>query len=353
MDPVFKPQSPDDIDKFISAEIPDKQRHPKLYEAVQKYMAHLSEDILNRQRRIADCEDLILDNDQIKNIALGDIEEMLQSNGRSLRDYPDMPFPMEDVLTNVWERLIVEELNFDRRSLADLLNKLLQTITDEQREAYDKIISKGDIVLNVASSGIASLLVPNGRTAHSRFKIPLIINEDSTCKIKQGSPHTKLLNKAKLIIWDEAPMVSKYCYEALDRCLKDVLRYSPSFNPEKPFGGKVVVLGGDFRQILPVIPKGSREDIVQTTISSSNLWGHCQVLQLTKNMRLTIGSSNLNVNELKDFSDWLLKIGDGLAGESTDGEAEVQIPDEMLIKKSEKALDELIDFAYPQLLKNL
>ena len=43
---------------------------------------------------------------------------------------------------------------------------------------------KGDIALNVASSGIASLLLPSGRTAHSRFKIPLNINEDSTCNIK-------------------------------------------------------------------------------------------------------------------------------------------------------------------------
>ena len=107
----------------------------------------------------------------------------------------------------------------------------------------------------MASSGIASLLLPNGRIAHSRFKILLNINEDSTCSIKQGSPHRRLLNKAKLIIWDEAPMLSKYCYEALDKCLKDVLRFSDSYNPDLPFGGKVVVLDGDFRQILPIIPK--------------------------------------------------------------------------------------------------
>ena len=33
--------------------------------------------------------------------------------------------------------------------------------------------SKGDIMLLVASSGIASLLLPNGRTAHSKFVIPV------------------------------------------------------------------------------------------------------------------------------------------------------------------------------------
>ena len=40
MHPQFKPKSPDDIDKFICAEIPDKRRNPKLYAAVQKFMVH-------------------------------------------------------------------------------------------------------------------------------------------------------------------------------------------------------------------------------------------------------------------------------------------------------------------------
>jgi len=37
--------------------------------------------------------------------------------------------------------------------------------------------SQGMIVLNVASSGIASLLLPGGKTAHSTFCIPLLIND--------------------------------------------------------------------------------------------------------------------------------------------------------------------------------
>jgi ATP-dependent DNA helicase PIF1 len=35
---------------------------------------------------------------------------------------------------------------------------------------------------------------------------------------------------------------------------------------EKIFGGKIVVLGGDFRQILPVVPKGGRKDIVNALL---------------------------------------------------------------------------------------
>src|ERR1044072_1198051 len=146
--------------------------------------------------------------------------------------------------------------------------------------------TNGKIVLNVISSGIASLLLPGGRTAHSRFSLPLNLFEHSTCKIKQGCPKARLLRQCSSIIWDEAPMLNKYCFEALDRILKDIMSVECPSNSEKPFGGKVLVLGGDFRQILPVIQKGCRQDIFPVTVNSSYLWKHCKVLSLTKNMRL-------------------------------------------------------------------
>ncbi|PKC62366.1 hypothetical protein RhiirA1_327769, partial [Rhizophagus irregularis] len=63
-----------------------------------------------------------------------------------------------------------------------------------------KVRSNGDIALAVASSGIAALLLPGGRTAHSCFKIPINIHEDSTCSIKHNSDLASLLQIAKLII---------------------------------------------------------------------------------------------------------------------------------------------------------
>ncbi|GJT37851.1 ATP-dependent DNA helicase PIF1-like protein [Tanacetum coccineum] len=100
------------------------------------------------------------------------------------------------------------------------------------------------IVLAVASSGIASLLLPGGRTAHSRFVIPLELVENSTCGIKQNTHLAELLQQVQLIIWDEAPMTQKYAFEALDKTLRDILGYK---NPEKRnaiFGGVTVLLGG-------------------------------------------------------------------------------------------------------------
>ncbi|XP_019192717.1 PREDICTED: uncharacterized protein LOC109187011 [Ipomoea nil] len=78
-----------------------------------------------------------------------------------------------------------------------------------------------------------------------------------------------------------------------------------------PFGGKTIVFGGDFRQILLVIPKGSRQDIVNATINASYLWLYCKVLRLTKNMRLQNSSSNSDSEKLTQFSEWIANIGDG------------------------------------------
>ncbi|XP_074380933.1 uncharacterized protein LOC141721732 [Apium graveolens] len=75
-----------------------------------------------------------------------------------------------------------------------------------------------------------------------------------------------------------------------------------------PFGGITVVLGGDFRQILPVIRYGDRADIVAICITRSRLWSICQVFLLTENMRLKQGESDSESEELKKFSKWYLTL---------------------------------------------
>ncbi|XP_076890293.1 uncharacterized protein LOC143541329 [Bidens hawaiensis] len=209
------------------------------------------------------------------------------------------------------------------------------------------IRSKGQIVLNVASSGIASLLLTRGRTAHSRFHIPINLNEDSNCTIKPGIDDAQLVSEAKLIIWDEAPMIHKHAFEALDRTLKDVLNYDTL-----AFGGKVIVFGGDFRQILPIVQNGSRQDIVNSSLSSSYLWSECKVLRLTKNMRLNVVGDSTNMEQTKLFAQWLLDLGEGKVGGTNDGEAIIEIPDDLLINDSLDPVSELINFVYPSILSN-
>jgi hypothetical protein len=156
-----------------------------------------------------------------------------------------------------------------------------------------KLRSEGKIVHAVASCGIAALLLDGGRTTHSRFHIPLNIIDESTCDIKQNTDLATLLNKTSLILWDEAPMAHRNCFEALDKSLRDILRCRDEDSDKKPFGGMTVVFGGDFRQILLVVPKGKRGQIVNAWIKHSYLWSYFTVYRLTQNMCLSCMSDNI------------------------------------------------------------
>uniref|UniRef100_M1D705 ATP-dependent DNA helicase n=1 Tax=Solanum tuberosum TaxID=4113 RepID=M1D705_SOLTU len=178
------------------------------------------------------------------------------------------------------------------------------------------------------------------------------MTEDSTCNFKQGTPLAHLLIKTKLIIWDEAPMMHKHCFEALDKTLRDIISYKDATKSELPFGGKIIVLGGDFRQILHVIPKGSRQDIVNATLNSSYLWPHCELLTLTKNMKLQNSDADTDLKELQEFSDWILAVGDGSIGNSFDGIDKVLIPKDLLITESTDPIAAIVETTYPDFSTN-
>ncbi|KAF7817106.1 ATP-dependent DNA helicase PIF1 [Senna tora] len=162
------------------------------------------------------------------------------------------------------------------------------------------------------------------RTAHSRFAIPLNISENSTCHILQGSDLAELIVHTKLIIWDEAPMAHRHCFEALDRSLRDIMQ---SQNPEL--------------------------DIVLASLNASYLWSSCKVLTLTKNMRLAAGNSIDENKSIAEFADWILKIGDGSIGKSiNDEEHEIIIDDDILITDVIDPIRSIVDSTYPQFLSN-
>ena len=81
--------------------------------------------------------------------------------------------------------------------------------------------SMGKIVLAVASSGTAAELFEGTRLAHSRFKIPIPINETSVCNIKAQSDTAKLMRKVKLITWDEVMMSHVHQVDCVDWSLWD------------------------------------------------------------------------------------------------------------------------------------
>src|SRR3954468_106548 len=116
--------------------------------------------------------------------------------------------------------IIREELSYDAVKLGKQALVLLGSLNVDQRNAYQVIVDcvleeksgfffvsgyggtgktflwnsiisflrgEGKIVLTVASSGVAALLLAGGRTAHSRFKIPLQLDQTTLCEIKRGT----------------------------------------------------------------------------------------------------------------------------------------------------------------------
>ncbi|XP_074351448.1 uncharacterized protein LOC141690555 [Apium graveolens] len=146
--------------------------------------------------------------------------------------------------------MVNEELDYDTEQLKVQHEKSVISLNTYQKRAYEALIqsvedeechlffisghdgtgktflwntiisnlrSRLKIVFLVATAGIVALLMPNGRTTHSRFYIPIDVTAESTCEIQYGSQLAELLLKTSLIIWDEAPMESKLCVEVLDR----------------------------------------------------------------------------------------------------------------------------------------
>jgi ATP-dependent DNA helicase PIF1 len=85
----------------------------------------------------------------------------------------------------------------------------------------------------------------------------------------------------------------------------------PSLN-NKSFEGKVVVFGGDFCQILPVIVKGGRKDIckdiVKSCLQRSVLWSHVKLMILKINMRLYRFADKPDIVKQEEFARWLLGL---------------------------------------------
>jgi len=156
------------------------------------------------------------------------------ANDRSLQEFVCLPQLDPSHSSFFQNSFIMNELNYNKDEMVKEHTSLLKCVTAKQLNVYENIISLvvskmggffflygyggtgknfiwktlsaairsvGKIVLNVVSSKIASLLLPVGKISHSRLCIPILINEDSTCNIAQGSHRVRFLIETKLIIW--------------------------------------------------------------------------------------------------------------------------------------------------------
>ena len=328
-----------------------------------KFKEKMSEDFVHQELKKG--KSTKTDMKWILNEVLIKIDEQLNEMGGSLSEHKEMPQPKELTPEEKLARTFAEE-HFSKDDMKKIVEDLRPQLNDGQlhmcEEIYQavhgennkkafivsspggfgktfafkilaaQIRSEGGIVLNVASTGLAAQNLLGGRTAHSRFKIPIPIQEDSTCSIKVQSDLAKLLKATKLIIWDEIFSCHRHNIEAVDRTLKDIME------SEELFGGKVVCLAGDPRQTLPVVKRGGRAAIVMSCIQMSQIFPQLKMCYLTENMRAD--------REERDFSDYLLSLGEGKEDIYEElGDFRIKIPDEYLVDNK----DILIEKIFPNL----
>ncbi|GJT61107.1 DNA helicase [Tanacetum coccineum] len=267
-----------------------------------------------------------------------------------------LPTLSRRLLEELRNRELLEERSYDRDKLAQEVAMLTRTDIcirawrETRRRSVEKTISntlrsQGKIVLAVASSGIASLLLPSGRTAHSRFKLPLELTDESICKIAKNTHVGRLLAETNLIIWDESPMNDRRCFETLDRTLRDIMD-----TPETLFGRKTIVLGGDFRQTLSVKKGATKHEIVASSIAESYLWKHFKVYPLEKtcvycNNRLTNRNKPWHAHSPHGFSTLAMAIL-GTMMSKTVSFFWISIPEAYCIPDDNNGLSNLINFIY-------
>ncbi|XP_073300535.1 uncharacterized protein [Primulina huaijiensis] len=172
----------------------------------------------------------------------------------------------------------------------------------------------GKSIIAVATSGIAATLLQGGRTVHSNFLIPLRQTASTLCQIKKQSELADLIRRASAIVWDKAPMANRYAFEFVSKSFQDIMENQIAFE------GKTMVFGGDFRQVLPVVKRGSKAEQIAASISRSTFWHCLKIIHLQQNMR--------SAQDI-DFSKFLLRIGDGL--QHTVNHDFIKLPDSIII----------------------
>lgn len=322
------------------------------------------------------CRDIMLRDNlseispQVENEVLLNLQSILDNEGLELHKDFQLP-PAECANSDPGlPRTILEEMAYDTNNLKAKVKQDYPRLNTEQKNVFDSVVdsavhqkgkifaldasggtgkthtinlildtvrSKSLIALATALSGIAATLLTNGRTLHSRCKIPLILHEDSTCNVSPNDAAGKLLKKAALIVIDEISMGHKHAFEAMDRSLRDICK------KDVPFGGITLLLAGDWRQVLPVVRHGSRPQIVNAAFKSSHLWQHVTMLYLTKNMRVSLSGDS------SEFADYLLKVGEGSQDVMKDvGPYAMRLPHDMTVPSKE----DLIHYVFHNLEDN-
>nr|GEX56662.1 hypothetical protein [Tanacetum cinerariifolium] len=249
----YKMSNPEHYDKMVCGEIPDPTKYPIMHEMVVKHMMH---DPCGHLRPSSPCME-----------------------GMSLSD-----FNLPNITTN---------MNLESVGLREACGRGLSwCVLHRWSWWYGKnilykvllaeVCSRGLIALATASSGVASNNMLGGRTSHSRFKIPINLNNNSMCNITKQSGLAELLRLAKLIIWDEAKMAKRQVVDIT--------------GIEEAIDGSYIRIPDDMA-IPYTNDSNSRDDLINAIFPSLETNAHSSEYIISS---VILSTKNDNVDEIND-----------------------------------------------------
>ncbi|GJY16886.1 ATP-dependent DNA helicase PIF1-like protein [Tanacetum coccineum] len=165
-------------------------------------------------------------------------EELLNRSGRSLAEFQDIPHPNPNVLTNMDNRLIREALDFDLNKSKKEHQQLHPLLNPEQRLIYEQVIES----VNTQRGQFYFVYGPGGTGKTFLYKIII----------------SRLRSERNIVLVVASSRIASLLLPGYNGLSKTGKR-------DKIFKGMTVLLGDDFRQILQVIPKRKRQEIVAAT----------------------------------------------------------------------------------------
>ncbi|KAL3121183.1 hypothetical protein niasHT_006212 [Heterodera trifolii] len=200
---------------------------------------------------------------------------------------------------------------------------------------YNKIIAKvkaaGFNFLPMATTGIAAELLYEGQTVHKRLCRQRHIDASTPLNVDLESNFAEMLRRIDGMIIDEISMQNRDVLEYVDRLLRFVVQ--TELLKSLPFGGKAVVIGGDWKQLTPVVPGGGHLDQYNASVKNSALFKHFTTHRLVTNHRLQSGQ--------QQYRDFLRRVGTGAIN---DIQQRVKLPKQIV----EPDRDALLQFVFPQ-----
>ena len=271
----------------------------KVNEFFEKYYEHLSNDYDHNPRDKCLCR----------------LKQILKNNSKTLEDVKlNIPFDDNAFVKQVKnhyqkEKYCVNNLTKEQKEVFDAVDNgedklFFIDAPGGCGKSFTAITIANEVGLHnvqfVASTGVAAVNLPNGKTAHSFFGIPVDdLNYHSISKYYNDGDKITMIKEKKYIFWNEVSMVHIDQFRVVEKFLRRI------HDNDQPFGGVKIILLGDFRQILPIVPGGSDRDVLKVLITNHEKWDQFNVLKLSKNLR----------SSSEEWSTYLERVGDGSINE--------------------------------------